>query len=131
MREISPVRHWPVGQFSATIPEVELVAAATIWTMFGSFLVFPMLGLPAALHRSAMTLLSAELVALALHGYAGPALAAAGRSMATIDIPLLSAALLALVIMRAREDSRHWVARQGGGRDGQRTRGRRARRHRV
>jgi hypothetical protein len=100
MRQISPARHWPVGQFSATIPEVELAAAFTIWTMFASFLLFPKLGLPVALHRSAMTLLVAELVALGLNTYAGPPLAAAGRSMASIDIPLLAVALLALVIMR-------------------------------
>ena len=131
MREFSAARYWPDGQFSATMWRVELAAAVTIWAMFTSFLLFPMLGLPAAMHRSAMTLLSAELIALALHGYAGPALAAAGRSMATIDVPLLSAALLAVVIMRAREDSRHWVEGQGRGRHGQRARGRRARRHRV
>jgi hypothetical protein len=79
---------------------MELVAAITIWAMFGSFLLFPMLGLPAALHRMAMTLLVAEFVALGLNGFAGPPLAAAGRSVASIDIPLLSAALVALVIMR-------------------------------
>jgi hypothetical protein len=79
---------------------VQVVAAVTIWAMFASFLLFPMLGLPAAMHRSAMTLLVAELVALGLHSYGGRPLAAAGRSMATIDVPVLALALIGLVIMR-------------------------------
>jgi hypothetical protein len=79
---------------------VQVIAAATIYMMFACFLVFPMLGLPATLHRSAMTLLAAELVALGLHSYFGGIVAAAGRSVATIDIPLLSVALLTVAVTR-------------------------------
>jgi hypothetical protein len=79
---------------------VQVIAAATIYMMFACFLVFPMLGLPAALHRTAMTLLAAELVALALHSYFGGIVAAAGGSVATIDIPLLSVALVTVATTR-------------------------------
>ncbi len=42
---------------------MEVVVTATVWVLFTCFLVFPLLELPAALHRTAMTLLVAELVA--------------------------------------------------------------------
>jgi hypothetical protein len=79
---------------------VQVIAAITIYMMFACFLVFPMLGLPAALHRTAMTLLAAELVALGLHSYFGGIVAATGGSVATIDIPLLSAAVVTVAITR-------------------------------
>jgi hypothetical protein len=114
---------------------VEIIAAATIWGMFSCFLLFPRLGLPSVLHRTAMTLLVAELVALAMWSYGsegcvrrpcGPA-AEAGRSAAAIDIPLLALALVVLAVMlgvrawrrqaviyfRRHEDSRDGLARQG------------------
>ena len=81
---------------------MEVAAAATIWSMFSCFLLFPRLGLPAVLHRTAMTLLTAELVALAMWSYGSEgclqrpcaASAEAGRMAAGVDIPLLSLALL-------------------------------------
>ena len=85
---------------------MELIAAITIWTMFGSFLIFPLLRLPSALHRTAMTLLTAELIALGMHSYGSGIVAAAGRSMATIDIPLLSLALVAVAVTRGRRAQR-------------------------
>jgi hypothetical protein len=114
---------------------VEIIAAATIWGMFSCFLLFPRLGLPRVLHRTAMTLLVAELVALAMWSYGSegclrrpcaPA-AEAGRSAAAIDIPLLALALVVLAVMfgvrawrrqaviyfRRDEDSRDGLARQG------------------
>ena len=101
---------------------VEIAAAATIWGMFACFLVFPHLGLPAFFHRSAMTLLVAELLALMTWSYGTPGepAAEAGRSAAAIDIPLLAAALIvltAVIYFRRYEDSRHGLSRQGRLRD--------------
>ena len=101
---------------------VELAAAATIWVMFACFLLFPHLGLPAVFHRTAMVLLVAELLALMAWSYGEAGLA---RSVAAIDIPLLSAALVVLAVLfglrviyfRGHEDSRHGFPRQGRLRD--------------
>jgi hypothetical protein len=114
---------------------VEITATATIWIMFSCFLLFPRLGLPAVLHRTAATLLVAELVALAMWSYGSEGclrrpcapVAEAGRSAAAIDIPLLALALLVLTVMigvrawrrhamiyfRRDEDPRHRLTRQG------------------
>jgi hypothetical protein len=106
---------------------VELAAAATIWVMFACFLLFPHLGLPAVFHRTAMTLLVAELLALMAWSYGseGEPAAEVGRSAAAVDIPLLSAALVVLAVLfgarviyfRGHEDSRHGFPRQGRLRD--------------
>jgi hypothetical protein len=68
-----------------------------------------------------MTLLSAELFTLGMYSYGGDAVAEVGRDGATLDVPLLSVALLALAIMRgwsaASEDPHHGLARQGRRRD--------------
>ena len=118
---------------------VEIVAAATIWGMFSCFLLFPQLGLPAVFHRTAITLLVTELVALAMWSYGSEGcvrrpcapVAEAGRSAAAIDIPLLSLALVVLAVMfgvrawrrqaviyfRRHENSRHGLTRQGRLRD--------------
>jgi hypothetical protein len=102
---------------------VEIAAAATIWVMFACFLLFPHLGLPVVFHRTAMALLVAELLALMLWSYGSGSAAAAGRSAAGIDIPLLSLALVVLTVVygviyfRRDEDSRHGFPRQGRLRD--------------
>ena len=103
---------------------VEFAAATTIWVMFACFLLFPRLGLPALFHRTAMVLLVAELLALIVWSYSeGGSAAAAARSAAGIDIPLLSLALVVLSIVygviyfRRHEDSRHGFPRQGRLRD--------------
>ena len=88
-------------------PGVEVVAATTIWSMFACFLLFPRLGFRPLMHRTAMTLLVAELVALALWSYGSEGclrrpcapVAEAGRTAASIDVPLLSAGLLALALV--------------------------------
>jgi hypothetical protein len=87
---------------------MEVTATATIWAMFSCFLLFPRLGLPPLMHRTAMTLLVAELVALAMWSYGSEgcverpcaAAAEAGRTAASIDVPALSAALVALAMIR-------------------------------
>ena len=102
---------------------VEIAAAATIWVMFACFLLFPHLGLPVVFHRTAMTLLVAELLALMTWSYGSGSVAATGRSAAGIDIPLLSLALVVLSVVygviyfRRDEDSRHGFPRQGRLRD--------------
>jgi hypothetical protein len=87
---------------------VEVIAAATIWSMFACFLLFPRLGLPPLLHRSAMTLLVAEIVALGMWSYGSPGDpgSQAGRSLAALDIPLLAVALVALAIIRGVRGAR-------------------------
>ena len=104
---------------------MEITAAATIWGMFACFMLFPHLGLPAVFHRTAMALLVAELLALMMWSYGRPGApgAEAGRSVAAIDVPLLSLALVVLSVVygviyfRRHEDSRHGFPRQGRLRD--------------
>jgi hypothetical protein len=99
----STSRPWP-----GTIGCVEVTATATIWAMFSCFLLFPRLGLPRFMHRTAMVLLVAELFALGAWSYGSEgcverpcsAIAETGRSAAALDVPLLSAGLIALAIMR-------------------------------
>lgn len=78
---------------------MEIIAASTIWGLFSCFLLFPHLGLPRRLQRAAMTLLCAELFALGMYSYGSRAIAAVGRGAATLDVPLLSVALVALAVM--------------------------------
>jgi hypothetical protein len=102
MRETARRDHWPEVQFHGNIcTTVVVIAGATIWLLFGTFLILQLTTLPAALYRTAMTLLAAEFVALFMHSYGGPTVAAVGRSVAMIDVPLLSVALVAVAMMRA------------------------------
>jgi hypothetical protein len=102
------------GPRPGTIWDVELVAGSTIWVMFSCFLLFPLLGLPRRLSWAAMTLLVAELFALGAWGYGSKncverpcgAGAEAGRTAATIDIPLLALALIVLAVMHVRRSMR-------------------------
>jgi hypothetical protein len=77
---------------------VEIIAASTIYGLFSSFLVFPYLGLPRRLQWAAMTLLAAEFLAVGLYGWYS---LEAGRAAATLDVPLLSAALILLGMIQA------------------------------
>lgn len=95
-----------------------LVVTATVWLLFCCFLLFPLLGLPARLHRAAMTLLAAELVAAATWSYGSQdcvarpcgGAAEAGRSAATLDIPLLSSALVLLAVVTGMRRHRRAAA---------------------
>jgi hypothetical protein len=115
-------------QFHGKIPSVEVIAAATIWSLFGSFLIFPLFGLPPALQGTAAALIAAELVALMMNGLGGPGVATAGHSLAMVDVPLLATGLVAVAIMQgcstrgAGEGSGNGLARQGGRRFGDRAR---------
>jgi hypothetical protein len=80
---------------------VVVIAAVTIWLLFGTFLILQMTELPVALHRTAMALLFAEFGALMMDDLGSPSVAAAGHTAAMIDVPLLSVALVAVAIMRA------------------------------
>ena len=87
---------------------MEVTATAMIWAMFSCFLLFPMLGLPRLMHRTAMALLVAELLALAVWTFGSEGCverpcapgAEAGRTPAALDVPLLSAGLVLLAIIR-------------------------------
>jgi hypothetical protein len=97
-----------------TIRLVEVVATATIWSMFSCVLLLPRLGFPPLMHRTAMALLVAELVALAMWSYGSegcvqrPCSAAAetGRTAATFDVPLLALGLVSLAIISG---VRSWI----------------------
>jgi hypothetical protein len=99
---------------------MEVTATATIWAMFSCFLLFPLLRLPALLRRTAMVLLVAELVALAMWSYGSEgcverpcsAVAELGRTAAALDVPLLSAGLIVLATLsgvRSWRRARHRV----------------------
>jgi hypothetical protein len=115
-------------QFHGKILCVQVIAAATIWTLFACFLIFPMFRLPPLLECTAGALIVAELLALMMDGLGGSAVATAGHSLAMIDVPLLAAGLVGAAIMHgwssrgASEDSRHGLARQGGRRFSDRAR---------
>ena len=103
---------------------MEIIASATIWVLFACFLVFPLLGLPPAMHRTAMTLLVAELVALGFWSYGSAGCeqrpcstaAEAGRTAAMVDVPLLSVALVALALYSGLRGAAALRAPAGGGR---------------
>lgn len=75
--------------------------------MFSCFLLFWLLGLPAWMRWMAMTLLTAEIVALGIWSYGSEGceqrpcapLAEAGRTAATVDVPLLAVVLVALAAL--------------------------------
>jgi hypothetical protein len=87
---------------------MEVTATVTIWGMFSCFLLFPLLRLPRLMQRTAMALLLAELVALAMWSYGSEgcverpcsAVAETGRTAAALDIPVLSALLVVLATFR-------------------------------
>jgi hypothetical protein len=90
-----------------TIPSVELAATVTIWALFSCFLLMPRLGFRPLMHRTAMALLAAELLALAMWSYGSEgcvrrpcsAVAETGRTAAAIDVPLLALAFVSLAII--------------------------------
>jgi hypothetical protein len=137
MLQIARRDHWPEVQFRGNMPRVVVIASATIWLLFGSFLILQLTQRQPLLHRTAMTLLAAEFVALMMDGLGSPPVAAVGHSAASIDVPLLAVGMVVVAIMRAwpsrgaDEDPRHGFARQGWGRGRLGARGRRARGDRV
>jgi hypothetical protein len=86
---------------------VELIAGATIWGLFSCFLLFPHLGVPTVLQRAATFLLAAEFVLALAWKYGSEgclerpcgAGAEAARTAVSLDIPLLSVALVALAVI--------------------------------
>ncbi len=78
-----------------------VIASATIWLLFGTFLILQLTTLPVTLYRTAIALLVAEFVALMMDDLGSPSVATAGHTAAMIDVPLLSVALVAVAIMRA------------------------------
>jgi hypothetical protein len=114
---------------------VEVTATLTIWGLFSSFIIFPIAGLPRWWSRTAMTLLVAELLALMTWSYGSVGcddrpcspLAEAGRTAASLDVPLLAVALIALAVVYGRRldaRARHRRPRQGRRGDSRRPAGR-------
>jgi hypothetical protein len=82
---------------------VEIAAFLTIWGMFSCYLLFHVMGLPVLLPRIAMTLLTAEIIALGIWSYGSEGChqrpcgdaAETARDAAALDVPL-SAGLFVL-----------------------------------
>jgi hypothetical protein len=98
-----------------TITRVELVAFLTIYGMFSCYLLFHVMGLPVLLPRIAMTILMAEVLALAVWSYGSvdcserPCGAAAetARDAAALDVPLSAGLFVVFVtIAGLRADRR-------------------------
>jgi len=111
MRQIGRHGHWPEVQFHGKISPLVVIAAVTIWLLFGAFLILQLTGLPAVLYRTAMVLLAAEFVALMMDGLGSPPVAAAGHTAAMVDVPLLGAALVLVAIMRGVRPERRKIRR--------------------
>jgi hypothetical protein len=87
---------------------MEVTVVATFWGLFSAFLIFPLMGLPRLLQRAVGTLLAAEVVAFGIWHFGSEgcierpcaAFAETGRMAASLDIPLLSLALLGFAIIR-------------------------------
>jgi hypothetical protein len=88
---------------------MELAAATTIWICFSVFLLGPVIGAPARVHRSAMTLLCGELFALLVWSQRAPNceltrcsdVMRTARSAAALDLPALAVAGAALTVTLA------------------------------
>jgi hypothetical protein len=84
---------------------VELAAAVTLWACLSAWFIVPTVNGPLPLARAAMTLLCLEITALLIWSYgsesctARPCGAAAetARTAAALDLPTLTAILIALV----------------------------------
>jgi hypothetical protein len=90
---------------------VVVIAAATIWILFGVFLILQLTDQPPVLYRTAMTLLAAEFVALMMDDLGSPPVATVGHSAAMVDLPLLGVALVVVAIMRAVRPMRRKIRR--------------------
>jgi hypothetical protein len=85
---------------------MEVAAAFTVWACFSSFLLFPLLGVPQRLARIAVSLLCAELLACGIWSFGTEscvqrpcgALAETARTAASIDVPALTGAMIALAV---------------------------------
>jgi hypothetical protein len=84
---------------------MEVVWAGTLWALWCCWLLCQHARAPAALTRTAMTLLVSELVLLAVHSYGcADGCGASGRiagSAASFDVPALTAVFVAVATVRA------------------------------
>jgi hypothetical protein len=94
---------------------VEVTIGATLWGLFSCFLLFPHLGLPVAMQRTAAALLAAEFVLLLVWRYGSEGcterpcapVAETARTAIAIDVPALGALLVAAaVVYGVRHSSR-------------------------
>jgi len=87
-----------------------VAAAVTLWTMFSLWLLAPLVGMPRATARVAMTLLSVELLALFVWSYGAEGcdgstcapLARAAGVAARLDVPALAGVFLVAAILQLR-----------------------------
>ena len=94
---------------------VELAVAFTLWISFGAFLFFPTVKAPVLFARTAIALCGAELLACLLWT-AGktciapgcPAMGAAARTAASVDIPALTALMLVSAAAYGLRVARNW-----------------------
>ena len=91
-----------------------LAAALTVWVLFSVWLLVPLVSLPRSLARVAAVLLWAELAALLVHSYGtegcddatcAPLARAAGVAART-DVPLLTAAFIAIACVQLAREAR-------------------------
>jgi len=77
---------------------MELVAAVTLWCQFSAWLLFPHVGAPRMLRTGAAVLMWLQFLALLVWGYAreGAPVADTARTAAAVDLPALTAAMLAV-----------------------------------
>jgi hypothetical protein len=91
---------------------MEVVAAVTLWVQFSAWLLLPHVGAPRMLRTAAAVLMWLEFLALLVWGYApeGTPVADTTRTAAAVDLPALTAAMLALGTAYAGR--RHRAARR-------------------
>jgi hypothetical protein len=100
---------------------VKVVAALTLWSLFSAWLLFPRVGAPRMLRTAAGMLMWLQFVSLLTWGYAEgecsqrfcAALADAAENAATVDVPGLTVAMLAVSTAYAARRVR--AARRHGG----------------
>jgi hypothetical protein len=98
---------------------MELVAAVTLWCQFSAWLLFPHVGAPRMLRTGAAVLMWLQFLALLVWGYApaGTPAADTARTAAAVDLPALTAAMLAVgaaYALRAHRLARGRGSRSGG-----------------
>jgi hypothetical protein len=89
-----------------------LVAAGTLWCLFGLVLFLPLVNAPPLFRRSAATLLTLQLFLLLASGYE----VTAGYLLATRDLPLLTLTLIGGSVVHGLRVHRRYGSLPAGGR---------------
>jgi hypothetical protein len=104
----------PDARVAATIREMEVAAAFTVWLTFGAWLFLSTVRAPVLFSRVAIGLCGAELLAVAIWSFGTEqcttrpcaALPEAARTAAALDIPALTGLSFALALLSALRASR-------------------------